>query len=67
MMKLLTGQPAAKEQLGALKYGYWETVRGIPYRRFRPTGLYTGEWLGRAVKASFSARLQTVVLTKLGR
>lgn len=64
---LSTDYPPAKEQSGALKYGYWETLRGQPYRRFRPTGLYTGDWLGRPCRASMSARLQNIVLTRLGR
>lgn len=67
VMKLLVGDPPAKDQLGALKYGYWETVRGTPFTKFKPTGLYTGEWLGKPCRASLSTRLQSAVLGRLRR
>lgn len=67
VMKLLTTTPDAKPQLGALRYGYWETVRGTPFRRFRPTGLYSGDWIDGPCKASLPLRLQSAVLTRLGR
>ncbi len=67
VMALLTTVPTAKPQIGAMKYGYWETARGLPYRRFRPTGLFTGNWLDGPCKASLPVRLQAAVLSRLGR
>lgn len=67
VMKLLLDEPSAKDQLGALKYGYWETVRGTRFRKFKPTGLYTGQWLGKPCRASLSSRLSSAVLNRLGR
>ena len=67
VMALLTGKPRPKDRLGALQYGYWETVRGTTFTRFRPIGLYGGEWLGRPSRPSRLAQLQSAVLTRLGR
>jgi len=67
VVRLLTSDPPTRDRLGALKYGYWETVRGTRFTRFRPVGLYGGEWLGRPCRPSLVARLQSAVLTRLGR
>jgi hypothetical protein len=67
LVALLLGEPSAKDQLGAIKYGYWESVRGTRFRKFKPTGLYTGEWLGKQVRASLSTRLTAGLSNRLGR
>ncbi|MBV8756660.1 MAG: hypothetical protein JO257_05280 [Deltaproteobacteria bacterium] len=67
VIRMLLAPPPPKPQLGALKYAYWESHRGTKYTRFRPIGLYDGEWLGRPCRASLSARLQNIVLSRLGR
>jgi hypothetical protein len=66
LMALLLGEAPEKDILGALKYAYWETVRGTPFRRFTPTSLYTGEFNGRVCRPSLSARLHSAVLSVLG-
>jgi hypothetical protein len=67
LMALLLGDPPCQPPLGALQYGYWETVRGTPYRKFEPTGLYSGRFKGRECRPSLAARLQSALLTTLGR
>ena len=67
VVRLLADPPPPRDRLGALKYGYWETVRGTPFTRFRPIGLYGGEWLGRPSQPSLVARVQSALLTRLGR
>jgi hypothetical protein len=67
VMQLLLGDTAAKPQIGALKYGYWESVRGILFKRFRATSLYTGYWRGRRLGPSLVARAQNVLLSRILR
>jgi len=67
VVRLLTGDLSTKDQLGALKYGYWESERGITFKRFRATSLYSGEWLGRPCRPSLAARVQSAVLRLRGR
>jgi Capsule polysaccharide biosynthesis protein len=65
MRLLLDDKLEIKRQDNALRYSYWETVRGFPYRSFRPTGLYTGDWLGRPNQSSLRARLEYAVRRRL--
>jgi hypothetical protein len=67
VVRLLLADHGAKPELGALKYGYWETMRGTRFTRFAPTGLYTGAFLGRPNRASLAARVESAELTRLGR
>lgn len=67
VIQLLTSDLATKDQLGAVKYGYWESERGITFKRFRATSLYTGEWLGRPCRPTLTARVQSAVLRIRGR
>ena len=67
VIALLLSDSPPKDELGALKYGYWETCRGTVFRRFKPTGLYTGDFNGRPSRASLGARLETSLLRLVGR
>ena len=63
----LLNDPPAKGDLGALEYGYWETVRGAPLRKFQPSGLYAGRFRGHECRPGLGGRLQSALLTTLCR
>jgi len=42
-----------KNQVHAIKYGYWETTRGIPFKKFKPMGLFKGAFLDEEIKPKF--------------
>ena len=53
----LIQQPLApKNQEHAIKYGYWETTRGITFKKFKPTGLFKGAFLDEEIKPKFGLK-----------
>ena len=41
-----------KEQLGAIKYGYWELSRGIKFKYFVQENIFEGKFLNKRIKNS---------------
>ena len=52
---------------GALKYGVWELYRGETYSYFNQTGLLTGTFMGKRIKAAFVWELGVLIYSKLGQ
>jgi hypothetical protein len=44
------------DRLGALMYGYWQKTVGLPYRFFRPLGLFGGTFKGLPVRPHIALR-----------
>ncbi len=66
LLALVRQPPAAKPIDGAIRYGYWETVRGTLHQRYRATGLFSGEFQGRANRPRLGAQLASSLLWRLG-
>lgn len=66
LLALLRQPPPPKPIDGAIRYGYWETVRGTPHRRYRPTGLFSGEFAGRPLRPGLGAQLASSLLWRIG-
>jgi hypothetical protein len=66
LVALLRGTPAAKPDSGAIRYGYWEAVRGTLHQRYRPTSLFGGEFQGRPNRPGLGAQLASSLLWRLG-
>jgi len=45
-----------KDRLGALKFGYFEKMLGIPFRYYRPNGLMGGTFKDRPLKSKLAFR-----------
>lgn len=60
LLKNLKLEP--KPKYGAIKYGFWELERGIIFKRYLPKSLFSGEFMGKAIRPSFRTRLLVKVL-----
>lgn len=57
VVNLLKSDLAPKDRLEAIKYGYWQFVRGVPHSYFKHEGLYYGTFKGKRVLPNFIYRL----------
>ncbi len=62
-IRLIEANLLPKDPAHALPYGYWEMNRGIPFRYFKPQGLFKGAFLGKELKPQYS--LKNKLLFKL--
>lgn len=67
LISLLVSPLTPQRGDGVLRYGYWESVKGTLYRRFRATGLYTGRFEGEEVSPTLLARSVATALRIIGR
>lgn len=56
VLNFITKNIALKDQKSAIKYAYWETTRGIKFKKFKPSGLFTGAFLGEELKPQFGLK-----------
>ena len=56
MMHALTTELAPKDKTGALMYGYWQKTYGIPFRFFRPMGIFNGAFKGSPISPHVAIR-----------
>jgi hypothetical protein len=59
LMELIRSDLPPKDREGALKYGYWEKRKGIPYRFYKAINVTRGTFLGRTIKATRLAILKS--------
>lgn len=45
-----------KNSNNALPYAFWELYRGVPFKRFKPDGLFRGTFLGKELKPQFGVK-----------
>jgi len=65
LVELLKSDLEPKDRLEAVKYGYWATNRGIPYKKFRQTGVLKGEYMGVKIVPGIFTRLYSYLLRAL--
>jgi hypothetical protein len=56
MVDLLSVDLALKDRQGALMYGYFQKTYGIPFRFYRPLGLFGGAFKGSPIKPHIAFR-----------
>jgi len=53
VIDLIQKSLSPKKQINAIKYGYWEATRGIIFKKFKPTGLFSGAFLDQEIRPKF--------------
>jgi len=54
LIRLIQAILQPKDSAQALKYAFWEETRGIPFKKFVPTGLFAGAFLGEQIRPKFN-------------
>jgi len=58
LLELIKSDLKPKDKEGAIKYGYWQSVRGVPFKYFKPDGYFEGRFLNENLKFSKIEKLQ---------
>ena len=64
-MELIKANLKPKDKLEAIKYGYYEMMRGVPYNKFKQTGVLGGAFNGVKIIPGFFTRLLSYFLRVL--
>jgi hypothetical protein len=56
IIDLLRSELKPKPKIEAVKYGYWHSTYGIPYEKFKHTGVLKGEYEGKQILPGIQAR-----------
>lgn len=62
VMELMLKKLEPKGNCGAIKYGYWEMRRGIPFNYFKPTGVFTGYFMGHTLSPSLKTTICALIM-----
>jgi hypothetical protein len=62
LIEMLLADLPPKEKEGALKYGYFFNTFGIPFRHFKPDGLFSGNFKGTVLKENPLSRMIVIML-----
>ncbi|MDQ3001279.1 MAG: hypothetical protein M3Y08_08470 [Fibrobacterota bacterium] len=62
LFRMLGSKLPPKDKHGALMYAYWEIYKGLPYRKFKPSGLFGGEFLGERIRPGLPAKAYSFAL-----
>lgn len=66
LFDLINSDLPSLEKEGAYKYGVWELYRGEPYKYFTQTGLTSGTFEGKKIKADFLWKVALSLYFRLG-
>jgi hypothetical protein len=58
LIELIKADLKPKDKKGAIKYGLWESSRGIPFKYYKPDGFFEGKFLGKNLKFSKGEKFQ---------
>jgi len=60
-VSLLKQNLRPKSRLGAIQYGLWDSEHGIPFKRYKPNDLFTGNFLGNPIRPTLPQRIRILL------